>query len=153
MDFTKMKENISTYVTKETIMYFGICILFIGVALFIYFNTIKPQMENVYKANKEFIKDGQSDEATLYLFSVDWCPYCKKAKPIWDNLKNEVGDNVNGVPVVFVEVDCEKEKELANKYKIEGYPTIKLIYNGQIIEYDAKPDVSTLKEFLNTSIQ
>ena len=84
--------------------------------------------------------------------------YATQIQPIFNNscgggFCHTNGDNVNGVPIVFVEVDCEKEKELANKYKIEGYPTIKLIYNGQIIEYDAKPDVSTLKEFLNTSIQ
>ena len=39
-----------------------------------------------------------------------------------------------------------------NKYKIEGFPTIKLLKNGQIIEYDAKPSKTTLVEFLNTAL-
>jgi hypothetical protein len=39
---------------------------------------------------------------------------------------------------------------MTNKYNIEGFPTIKLLKDGQIIEYDAKPAKDTLKEFLNT---
>ena len=26
--------------------------------------------------------------ATLMLFYVDWCPYCKTAKPEWESLKS-----------------------------------------------------------------
>jgi len=37
-----------------------------------------------------------------------------------------------------------------NKYSIEGYPTIKLLKDGQVIEYDAKPSKANLSQFLNT---
>ena len=36
--------------------------------------------------------------------------------------------------------------------KCEGYPTIKLVDNNKIIEYDAKPELDTLHQFLNTSL-
>ena len=39
---------------------------------------------------------------------------------------------------------------LMDKYNIEGYPTIKLLKDGQVIEYDAKPSKDTLNQFLNT---
>ena len=39
---------------------------------------------------------------------------------------------------------------MINKYKIEGYPTIKLLKDGNVIEYDAKPNKATLEQFLNT---
>ena len=39
---------------------------------------------------------------------------------------------------------------MMNQYNIEGYPTIKLLKDGQIIEYDAKPSKDTLNQFLNT---
>jgi len=151
MEYLKISSLFKT-VKENTVLYLGICLLFIGLSVYIYFYMIKPQMKKKYIANKEFIYGDENEGATLYLFSVDWCPYCKKAKPIWEDLKNEVGDTYNGVKIYFVEVDCEREKDLASKYKISGYPTIKLIYNGEIIEYDAKPDVDTLKEFLNSSI-
>ena len=37
-----------------------------------------------------------------------------------------------------MEIDADKNAEMADKYKVEGYPTIKLVYGNQIIEYDAK---------------
>ena len=89
------------------------------------------------------------------LFSVDWCPHCKKAKPIWEELKTEYENKtVNGYTIIFTDIDCTNEtpeiEKIITKYKIEGYPTIKLLKNGQVIEYDAKPSKATLEEFLNT---
>ena len=52
----------------------------------------------------------------------------------------------------FIEVNCEKEKPLADKYDIKGYPTIKMVNKNKVIEYDAKTDVETLHQFVNSSI-
>ena len=89
--------------------------------------------------------------AQLFLFKVDWCPHCKTAKPVFDEAEKELnGRQINGYTVVFKTVDCEGEPELADKFKIEGFPTIKLIKDGNVIEYDAKPDKDKIKEFLET---
>jgi len=40
--------------------------------------------------------------------------------------------------------------DLANKFNINGYPTIKLVKGNQIIEFDSKPEVKTLETFLST---
>lgn len=98
-----------------------------------------------------------SSDAELIFFSADWCPHCKKAKPHWDEVKQSYsGKVVNGYTLVFTEVDCSKEtdemKQITAEYEIEGYPTIKLVKDGQIIEYDAKPEKTTLEKFINTVI-
>ena len=36
------------------------------------------------------------------------------------------------------------------KYKIEGFPTIKLIYNNKVYDYDAKPTKEHIIQFINT---
>ena len=60
----------------------------------------------------------------------------------------------NGYQIIFTEVDCSEEtaevEKLMNQYSVEGYPTIKLVKDGQVIEYDAKPSKETLTKFLNT---
>ena len=60
----------------------------------------------------------------------------------------------NGYKVIFTEVNCSEETaevdKMMNQYNVEGYPTIKLLKDGQIIEYDAKPSKDTLTKFLNT---
>lgn len=96
---------------------------------------------------------GANDDkvAQLFLFKVEWCPHCKTAKPIFDEVEKELnGRQVNGYTVTFKTVDCEAEPDLADKFKIEGYPTIKLVKDGQVIEYDAKPEKDKIMEFLNT---
>jgi thiol-disulfide isomerase/thioredoxin len=89
------------------------------------------------------------------LFSVDWCPHCKTAKPEWDALKSEYeGKQINGYTIIFTEYNCTEESDevsqLMDKYKIEGYPTIKLVKDNQVIEYDAKPTKSTMEQYLHS---
>jgi thiol-disulfide isomerase/thioredoxin len=105
----------------------------------------------------ENFENGADDKRTaeLMFFSVDWCPHCKTAKPEWEQLKAEYKDKkINGYKVIFTDIDCTKEtpqvEKLMNTYKIEGYPTIKLLKDGQVIDYDAKPTKDTLVKFLNT---
>ena len=88
-------------------------------------------------------------------FYTDWCPHCKTAKPEWENLKQEYqGKTINGYSIIFTDVNCTNEspevERMMNTYKIEGYPTIKLVKDGQVVEYDAKPTKATLVQFLNS---
>ncbi len=133
---------------KQLILWSSIaCILLIIIAYFIYKNYLLDKIKPNYVENKEFINKNV-DSVELYFFYTDWCPHCKSAKPIWEDLKNTT-TMVNNVKINYIDVNCEKEKELAEKFSIEGYPTIKLVKDNQVIEYDAKPEKETLILFLN----
>lgn len=113
--------------------------------------------ETIFNANREHTTTDPNSNKTaeMMLFYVDWCPHCKTAKPEWENLKSEYeGKQINGYNLKFTEYNCTAETtendELMNKYKIEGYPTIKLLKGDQIVEYDAKPTKSTMEQFLHT---
>lgn len=146
-------------VTTNMWLLFFIVILFIILAFFYYFYYVSPLLKPKYNHNSE---EGESDTsngnaAELLFFFADWCPHCKTAKPIWNDLKTEYENKtINGYKIVFTEVDCSQESEevekLMNQYNVEGYPTIKLLKNGQVIEYDAKPSKDTLIQFLNTAL-
>jgi thiol-disulfide isomerase/thioredoxin len=124
-----------------------------------YFYYVAPQNKAQYKANSEHLmKDNDSStskSAELLFFFADWCPHCKSAKPIWNDLKAQYENKtINGYKVIFTEVNCSEETaevdKMMNQYNVEGYPTIKLLKDGQVIEYDAKPSKDTLNQFLNT---
>jgi len=130
-------------------------ILLVISAYFIYKKMVNSKTS--FHPNRENIpKDANSNKtATLMLFYVDWCPHCKTAKPEWDSLKAEYdGKTINGYNLSLIEYNCTNESEevsqLMDKYSIEGYPTIKLVKDNQIIEYDAKPTKSTMEQFLHT---
>ena len=133
---------------KQLILWSSIAgILLIVIAYFIYKNYLLDKIKPNYVENKEFINKNV-DSVELYFFYTDWCPHCKSAKPIWEDLKNTT-TMINNVKINYIDVNCEKEKELAEKFSIEGYPTIKLVKDNQVIEYDAKPEKETLILFLN----
>jgi thiol-disulfide isomerase/thioredoxin len=132
-------------------------IIFAVLAGLYYFYYVAPQMKAKYKPNSEQAPIGSesANEAELLFFFADWCPHCKTAKPIWNDLKSEYENKtINGYRVVFTEINCSEEtaevEKMMNQYNVEGYPTIKLLKDGQVIEYDAKPSKETLTQFLNT---
>lgn len=132
-------------------------VLFIVIAVYVYRNYLTNIITPKYVANKEFVPQSEAEKqgkkADLYFFYTTWCPYCKKALPEWNKLKEKLENGtIKDYQINFYEIDCDKNKEFADSQKIEGYPTIKLMVNGQTIEYDAKPNYDTLMQFLNSSL-
>jgi len=142
---------------SNTMLIIGVIILFAVVALLYYIYYIAPsQSKTTYHPNSEQIPAGSSSNtAELLFFYTDWCPHCKTAKPIWNDLKTQYENKtINGYKIIFTDIYCSEEttevEKLMNQYNVEGYPTIKLIKDGQVIEYDAKPSKEMLDKFLNT---
>jgi thiol-disulfide isomerase/thioredoxin len=97
--------------------------------------------------------EGEEEEkmCEVFFFYTKWCPYCKKARPEWDKFKAPLENTSReDYKFIFHEVDCDKDEALASKYNVVGYPTIKLLKDGKITEYDAKTSESTLHEFVNS---
>jgi thiol-disulfide isomerase/thioredoxin len=141
----------------QNILIFLALLLFAFTAGYYYYYYILPEMQALYKPNNEKVigDPSKGQTAELLFFYANWCPHCKAAKPIWDELKTEYENKtINGYKIYFTAVDCSEETtetdKLLNQYSVEGYPTIKLLKDGQVIEYDAKPTKSTLVQFLNT---
>ena len=133
-----------------------------GIIYYIVSSNMLPGVNKFFQQaqGKSVTADGQDaggpgdKSAQLYLFKVDWCPHCKTAKPVFDEVEKELnGRPINGYVVTFKTVDCEAEPDMADKFKVEGYPTIKLVKNGEVIEYDAKPEKDKILEFLMTVLQ
>jgi len=156
----------TSLVDKITSPKFIVIIILIGVfvslALFVYNKYVAPRLNPDFVPNKEFInkehEDG-IDTATLYYFKADWCPISKKTDPIITELENFYRQNaIKNVDFNFSTINGETSEtemgafEAKYSVKIDGYPSIFLVKNDKIIEYNAKPDLNTLKEFINTAL-
>ena len=71
---------------------------------------------NAENFNKEVI---ESDELWLILFYAPWCGHCKAFHPEFE----KVAKSAKGLFKIGA-VNCEDEKDIAQKYKIDGYPTV-----------------------------
>lgn len=136
-----------------------IFVIIAGVIMYYGYKFLSKKFKVGYKENSEHVPvDGvSSNECEILLFTASWCPICKRAAPEWEQVKLEYkGKTVNGYSVLFTEIDCTTESpnttKLMDQYKIEGFPTIKLIKNGQVIEFDAKVSKANLEQFLNTAV-
>lgn len=143
---------------KKFLLVIFIAIIFILASIYVYKTYVSSKINPEYVDNKEFSTTTTSmnnayDSVDLYFFGVPWCPHSKKATSIWEDIKIKYQDKkINDKNVNFIQVDCDQDPELADKFKIDGYPTIKLIKDNQVIEYDAKPEKDTLMQFLNSTI-
>lgn len=156
--------NFSKPSVKEQLIIGGVFIVFSLLTYFIYVKYVVPLINKTDSANLEHNtkKDGiQQKNVEVMFFFADWCPHCKKAKPHWNALKNSEtvgkGKVVNGYSILYTEVDCTNDKDPAvqeklNKFKVEGFPTIKLIKGNEVIEFDAQPEAETLEQFIITTL-
>jgi thiol-disulfide isomerase/thioredoxin len=154
---SKISSKARSLITQNFIfLVAGIFFLIVG-AYYVYYYLV-PRLNPSFKPNNELVPINSNDtskEAELLFFYADWCPHCKTAKPVWNELKDEYQNKtINGYSVVFTEINCTTEnaevEKMMNQYKVEGFPTIKLLKDGQVIEYDAKPTKETLNQFLTT---
>jgi thiol-disulfide isomerase/thioredoxin len=156
---SKIRSNTPSLFSWTTLAIFVFLIILAFVAYSMYNSYISSILKPTYKANSEQMQKNSNNgkEVELLLFSTDWCPHCKRAKPEWEQVKAEYeGKQVKGYTLVFTEVNCTNEnpdvEKMMNTYKVEGFPTIKLIKESQVIDFDAKPTKDTLTQFINTVI-
>lgn len=152
MNIANIKDKILSIYKKPSFNYIIIALVIILLVILAYYYWYLPQP--VLKQEKQEGFDTGKDAELLY-FTVKWCPFCQKSLPIIQQLKTEMdGKMINGYKVIITEIDCTEETpevtKMMNNYKIEGYPTLKLLKDGQVIEFDAKPTYENLTQFLNT---
>lgn len=145
---------------KVAIFTFAFIILLVaGIFLYKYINSHKTSSSQ-YKENNEIVSSSSKSQvgpksATVYFFYTTWCPYSLAAIPEWEKIVDTYSQNsVNGYSINFIDVDCTKEtveiENMINKYNIEGYPTIKMIKDDQVIDFDAKAKSENIEKFLVT---
>lgn len=68
----------------------------------------------------------QLTELVLVDFYAEWCGPCKIMKPRILDVAERMGDNVK-----VVQIDVDKEKELATRFRISSVPTFIIFKNGK----------------------
>ena len=140
---------------KKSMLFIAILIIIFTCAFVFVYNTY---ISKEHSLNREFIdssKNTTKDVLILY-FYTEWCPYCKQESLLSEikNFEDYITESnaKNDFIITLTKIDCDKNSTIADKYKVESYPTIKLLYKNEVYNYDAKPNKNNLIEFLKTSI-
>lgn len=98
-----------------------IAVLFVGSAL-CEVDVLTDENFDAYIAENEFV---------LVEFYAPWCGHCKALEPNYLAASKEL--EAHGVKLA--KVDATEEKNLAGKFEIKGFPTMKWFRGGNIIDY------------------
>jgi thiol-disulfide isomerase/thioredoxin len=148
--------ELSKKVLKDKRYIIGFVIALIVIAWVIYGITyyIMSQTKETFIGNNEINTNGGGKDkvATIYLFSADWCPHCKKAEPEWVNFEKEYNNTkIKEYIIKCIKVNCSKPNPesdtLMEKYNVSGFPTVIMIKDGEPISFDAPVKTSTLTQF------
>ena len=134
------------YIKLSLIIGFALICMYSAYAYYKHFK--KNQEEKSYLENKEFLKKASSVRSELYFFHTQWCPHCKTAMPVWENIKKS--NRFKNFSIHFMNVDCDdkKNKALVRKHNIKEYPSYVLTANGKNYIYDANLSADTLEKFI-----
>lgn len=105
----------------------------------------------VHYVNKNNEGFDNNEKPKLYLFYVDWCPHCTKAK---ENVFNDkTWNTVNGnEKVELVMVNCEgseEEKKLAKEFNVNAYPTVVMDNGKEKKELEEGVSPSSVSDLIN----
>lgn len=92
--------------------------------------------EDAYVAvlgQETFEKFLQDNPKVFVKFYAPWCGHCKKMAPGYSNVAKRMQELDDGTPIA--KVDCTVHTELAQKYGVQGYPSLKYFVDGNAIDY------------------
>jgi len=123
---------------KKTLMYIGIgVVVFIILAYTIYYFTREKYSES---------------DCIFRMFYVDWCGYCKQAKPQFEPMLGTA--KINNRPVQIVMVNADEQPQLAQQFGVRGFPTFVLTNsNGESVNYNGERLTPAFRAFLEQNVQ
>ncbi|KAI7835464.1 hypothetical protein COHA_010639 [Chlorella ohadii] len=111
----------------------------------------RPQRETAgLYDNDAFVQDltddtfpeGDTEWIWLIEFYAPWCGHCRQLAPKWRKL----AEALHGV-VKVAAVNCEQQQGLCQQYGIRGYPTIRAMSGGRLVDYRGDRSARHLKDW------
>mgnify|MGYP001188415513 FL=1 len=94
--------------------------------------------------------DNVSKTPKFVNFNTTWCYWSKKLQPVWKKLEEDM--NGKDIEILDIKCDLEQNKDLCERYSIDGYPSIKLIQGNKIFTYDGDRSFEDMRAFINEMV-
>uniref|UniRef100_A0A7S4P9W3 protein disulfide-isomerase n=1 Tax=Paramoeba aestuarina TaxID=180227 RepID=A0A7S4P9W3_9EUKA len=101
------------------------------------------QASGVVEANSENFADLIENNLTFVEFYAPWCQHCQSIAPELDRAADRLKDTAR-----IAKIDATQNEELARKHGVEGFPTLLIFHEGQIIPYKGERTSGEIVSFI-----
>ncbi len=89
---------------------------------------------DVLSLTKDTFDDAvKNNKYLLVKFVAPWCGHCKALAPAYAAAAKQLAES--GSDIKLASVDATIEQDLAQRYDVKGYPTLKFFSDGTTLEY------------------
>lgn len=136
--------------TRNHYVAIALGVVIVAVLLYVYLRRRSSSNASV-PVGAEGFDEGFGNKPCMALFYAPWCGHCKSLMPTWDQLSAQHGEHMT-------KVNCDENRDMAEKHGIAGFPTIKFCHNGlndsdNTTEYQGDRSADGLGKFLMDNVK
>ncbi|XP_037136029.1 protein disulfide-isomerase A4 [Syngnathus acus] len=108
----------------------------------------KPPPEATLVLTKDNF-DGTVNNADIILveFYAPWCGHCKRLAPEYEKAAKELSQR--SPPIPLAKVDATTESDIASRFDVTGYPTLKIFRKGKMFDYNGPREKHGIVDYMS----